>query len=240
MVELLDTLAQFLCREQASRCLSAVQQQSPDALVQLTFLAFFPAVFLILLVYFLSELIIGRENHHRGLRVLLGVAFFLFVIFYNWYHFLVSFSEFWYVFVLVLGGTGVIVHRLAGYRPGQAFKLAGEGGGRGGLFGGVAKYGMERLKKGGKPLGIEKKIEGELKVLRGMLNEVRHPRRQTDVGLLRSHLNADLRGIIKDIEDFEAEYGRLAEETLTKKWWREINDIQNELGKIDTKYKKAA
>jgi hypothetical protein len=134
--------------------MNSVQQQSPDPIIQLTFLAFFPAVFLILLIYFMSEAII-RE--HAGMRVLLGVAVYLFIIFYGWYHYALIISKLWFISIIILGGLGIFIHRMTGGGGGGAGLRSGGGG----LGGTAMRYLGKRI--GAKLSGREEDVKGSIK-----------------------------------------------------------------------------
>jgi hypothetical protein len=239
---LIDTIAQFLCREHVSECMSSVQQQSPDLLVQLTFLAFFPTVFLILLIYFMSEAIIGTG--HKGLRTLLGIAVYLFIVFYGWYHFALAISKFWFIALIILGGIGIFVHRMSGGGAGGAGRGAGLSSGR---FpgGGVFKYGIKRVSKLGSKPGLEKGVKQGIEELKGLANDIEHPRgRGTDVGTLRREFHAIKAGILRDITTLESEYGYLVEKAVVDKYKDAIDELDKKVakagGKEEKEYRKAA
>lgn len=71
----------------------------------LFYLVFFPSVFIILFIYILTGSVFkGAGGVPHGLRLLIGIAVFLFLIFQGWYTAIVSISKLWFILVIILGG----------------------------------------------------------------------------------------------------------------------------------------
>ncbi|MBL7206755.1 MAG: hypothetical protein ISS36_04115 [Candidatus Aenigmarchaeota archaeon] len=111
MADIIIFMLELLCQKNAlQHCQSFIQRQ-PDMLNQMIFLVFFPTIFLLIFVYFMSGAVV---NEHKGLRLLLGIGIYLFIIFNGWYHIALIISEFWFVALIILGGIGIMVHRMSG------------------------------------------------------------------------------------------------------------------------------
>ncbi len=114
MADIFDILINILCPTQgsASYCrdfLTASHHQILPPLGPLFYFLLFPSVFIILFIYFLSGRIISE---HKGLRVLVGISAFIFVIISGWYPAALWLSEVWYIATIVLLGLWVFVGRL--------------------------------------------------------------------------------------------------------------------------------
>lgn len=92
---------------------------------QLFYLVFFPAMFIIIFIWILSNAIIGG---HKGMRVLLSIGVLAFIILQGYYSMFVMLSKFW-LFSLI--GLGILY--FISYRGGRGG--GGGGGGGGGAHG---------------------------------------------------------------------------------------------------------
>jgi hypothetical protein len=89
---------------------------------QIFYLFLFPTIFVIIFVWILTNKIMGQ---HKGLRILLSVAVYAFIILQGYYTWFVMFSKYWLVGLITLGFFYFI-----SYRGGGGAK-AMTGGGRG-------------------------------------------------------------------------------------------------------------
>jgi hypothetical protein len=105
------------------------------------YLVFFPIVFIIIFIYMLSNKLFG---HHKGLRILIAVAVFAFIILQGWYYFFMNLGELWYIGLIILGFFWLILYGLrGGIGGGGAQSRAGDGSES---KGGIAHKLVKRLK----------------------------------------------------------------------------------------------
>ena len=145
----------------------------------LFYLLFFPAVFIILLVYVVSGVILEKAGGKEGaLRLLIGVTMVAFVIFQGWYTFFVSLSKIWWILVVGIVGLFVFIKKMVhGGGGGSGFGTARRGGG--GLFGigGTVSEMKERVKINANPYehkkikGLCRGVEASLEALANNVNE---------------------------------------------------------------------
>lgn len=155
MVNILDILVNILCRpENAYNCQRFIQSY-PNIFEQLIYFLFFPMVFIILFVYFLSDAV---SENHKGLRILVGVGVFIFIILQGWYHIFLYVSKFWFFSIIILGGLFVFIHKM-------------------GVRGGAEERGQTATKTGLLPKAV-KKFEKELR--REDQRELEACRKETD------------------------------------------------------------
>ncbi len=224
VIDIIQTLMEFLCQQNTlSNCQQFVQGYATP-IEQLFYFFFFPLVFMLLFIFILSEVVTEQA---KKFRVLLGVAIFIFIILQGWYHFFLWISKFWFYSIIILGGLYVFMHKMGVRRGGGS----GEGGSRSLNLpgGGLLAYGAKKLIKG--KTGKEKKIQAGLRELEGIVNEVKHPRRFTDMGSLRGRYTATKEGVMKDIKDLEKQVGFGAEEIIAQKYWRKLSEMDKEIAK---------
>jgi len=112
-------------------------------LYQIFYLLFFPSIFIIIFIWILSHAIIGQ---HKGLRILLSVGVYAFIILQGYYSLFIVLSKYWLFGLLVLGFLYILVYR-GGIRGG-----GGGGGGHGAAhgkalgMGGIVEKFTERAK----------------------------------------------------------------------------------------------
>ncbi len=136
MVEILDAAAQILCPTQESfnTCQQFINEfASQGPIQQLLFFLFFPTVFIILFVFILTRALpfLGGgaqgDKAHQGLRLLLSVAFYAFIIVQGWYSIALVLAKFWFVVIIVLGGLWFFVGGHFG-KEGKAGQMLGVSG----------------------------------------------------------------------------------------------------------------
>jgi len=120
-MEILEFLVNFLCQMNTQPYCWDFINSYYDPVQQIVFFVFFPGVFIILFVYFMTQTIMSE---HKGLRTLLGLAIFMFIVFQGWYYVFLAINKLWYIFHIILGGIGVVAHKMSGKR--QASKQLAE------------------------------------------------------------------------------------------------------------------
>ncbi len=145
---------------------SLVNCYYPNPIEGLFYLVFFPSVFAILFIYVLSGSIIrGSESFPKGLRLLIGISVFLFIIFQGWYTALVSISKLWFILIIILGGLWWFIKAHFGER--------GKAGG-----GFPAFKGLERWRR---ITYLENKIKNEIEGMEQIVNDMKSG---SDIGKL--------------------------------------------------------
>ena len=154
---------------------SLVNCYYPNPIEGLFYLVFFPSVFAILFIYVLSGSIIrGSESFPKGLRLLIGISVFLFIIFQGWYTALVSISKLWFILIIILGGLWWFIKA-----------HFGEGGKAGGGFPALQRWtGLPKRKVAGIITGEEKSLENAIKNELSLMDTIiGNCRRQIQKGL---------------------------------------------------------
>lgn len=221
---------EFLCQQKVAECQNFIQGY-PDPLTQLIWLVFFPLVFLVIFIYFLSGVIIT----HKGMRTLLAVAIYLFIIFSNWYYIVLIVSKFWYVSLIILGGLGIFVHKMSGGGNTVTQRaLSGGGSSEGGWakVPGIIKYGLNRAKDLGDEDSLIKAIEELFKMQEGILNEMKKPSPGTNIGTVINGFRATRSETEDKIKLLEEKYGYTGKKTLTPKLWKRQTYLTERFNKL--------
>ncbi len=218
----------------------------------LFYLFFFPTVFIILLVYILTNFIFrGDGNAPRGLRLLISVTLYAFIVMEGLYTMFVSLSRFWWLFAVILMGLWAFMRHLiggGGSGGGAGGKMPGFGGGSGplGYFGKKVRGKLEESEKK-KRTQIEQEISNLRSSVNLMEKELEKPSPGTDmtkmIGEYHNHKKfiltltdelsemgkANVVGIDWNIEKLEKEY-----EDKLKELDKKVEDITKKV------YKQAA
>lgn len=101
---------------------------SQGVLYQLFYLVFFPTLFIIFFIYIISRYVM---HSHRGLRILIAVAIYAFIILQGYYKWFVYLSKYWLFGIIFLGFIYIIFNR------GQEPSSSGGGGARGKVLDGL-------------------------------------------------------------------------------------------------------
>ncbi len=88
-------------------------------LYQLFYLIFFPTLFIVIFIWILSNKIMGQ---HKGLRLLLAVGVYAFIILQGYYSWFVMFSKYWLFGLIILGFLYMISYRGGGIMGGGRAK----------------------------------------------------------------------------------------------------------------------
>jgi hypothetical protein len=129
----------------------------PNPLEGLFYLIFFPTVFIVLFIYILSGRVLSAVgSDHQGLRLLVAVSVYIFIIMQGWYTLFISLSKMWYILIILLFGFWWFFR---GHKGG--------GGGKGGALSGITGKGTGLLEavKDVKTLGGLEKAAAELESL---------------------------------------------------------------------------
>ena len=166
MVEgILEPLVGFFCptSESASACNDFINSHSSvlPPVGPLFYFLLFPLVFTILFIYILSSTILHGGNLTKGMRLLIGISVFIFIIISGWYPIMLVLSEFWFIMVILLFGAWYFIGKHKG--------------GGGGAPGGGGKGPMSALGFGGAmgALMTKKQEHDELKLAESSLDMAR-------------------------------------------------------------------
>ncbi len=77
-------------------------------LYQIFFLVLFPTIFLIFFIYIASNLAV---HSHKGIRILVAVAIYAFIVLQGYYKWFVIISKFWIFGLIVLAFLWIILSR---------------------------------------------------------------------------------------------------------------------------------
>ena len=163
MVELLQTVIEFFRVQNFASTYS-------NPLDQFLYGIFFPSILLVILIYLLIQRIFPE---HRGLAVLLGVSFYIFIIVYppnaatSLYAAFAPIGAFWYLVVILIGIIYLFFNRIL---PSHRARDGGGGGGARGStlpMGRGSKYSLKETFLGDVELDprARRLIKDEIKVI---------------------------------------------------------------------------
>jgi hypothetical protein len=145
--EILQPLVAFLCptSDAASACNDFINSHSSvlPPIGPLFYFLLFPIVFTILFIYILSSTILQGGNLTKGMKLLIGISVFIFIIISGWYPVMLVLSEFWFIMIIVLFGAWYFIGK---HRGGSDKPKPPRGGmpGFGGAMGGLMKIKSQR------------------------------------------------------------------------------------------------
>ena len=247
---LLDTIIQIL----NINCSGMVQCTGYASDIEaLFYLVFFPTVFIILVVYILTNFIFrGDSNASRGLRVLISVTLYAFIVFEGYYNFFIPLSRFWWIVLVLLVGLYAFMRHLLGGG-------SGGGGGKSGLpsFGigeeGISGYLGKKFKGTLEDKQKKKRtqIQQEISNLRSTVNlmgkELEHPSPGTDMSKMIREYHEHKKFILTLTDELsemgKANVGGISWniEGLEKKYEDELKKLDEKVEDITKKvYKKVA
>ncbi len=224
MVDIIQMIIQFL----NINC-SVVSCYYANPLEGLFYLLFFPTIFIILFVYIISNSVLRGAGLPQGLRLLIGIAVYIFIILQGWFTHAVWLSKLWFILLPLLGVIWFVMRHFGEGK--RAFPA---------IEGGLFKYAVHRAKEMGGQTGMEKLIDDRIKSMRAILHEIEHPRPGTDIGLLFGKYWAVKNEAEAAIRKLEAMVGWPASKTVTSKYWEQISEITEKLEKIERKAEKEA
>jgi molybdopterin converting factor small subunit len=216
----------------------------------LFYLFFFPTVFIILFIYIVIGVVLDKAGGKEGgLRLLVSVALYAFIVFQGYYNLFVSLSRLWWVLLATLVGLWIFIRTL----------IKGRGGDKGGSpfpavrgSGGVFDYAGKKVR--GKLEGTAKKkitqIEQELSNLRSEVNTIEgqfeNPSQGTDIGNLIDKYKAHKKFVLETLEEYsnlgKASMGGINWDIEKKdeEYMKELKELDDRVEKISEKlYKKA-
>ena len=123
---------------------STVNCYTGQPLEAVFYLVFFPSVFIILFIYILSNFIVkGGKTGPRGLRILIAITIYMFIVIGGWYSIFVMVSKIWWIVIILLFGFWIFVVHIAG--GGESGKGAMPPVGRRGLLGHISTKFREKV-----------------------------------------------------------------------------------------------
>ena len=171
-IDIMNILMQYLCptSNAMNACQSFVQasyHQVVPPLGPLFYFFLFPSVFLIVFIYILTQAFPGVGNN-RGLRLLVAIAVFIFIIINGFYPLFLWLSDIWFIAIVIIGLIWFFI-------KGQLGKGGGKGGGMpsvgaGGSTGILSQIGRRVVKEA---KGEIKRLEGEVDLKLKELENVR-------------------------------------------------------------------
>ncbi|MBN1896814.1 MAG: hypothetical protein JW789_03770 [Candidatus Aenigmarchaeota archaeon] len=124
MADILTMLQQLLCYGNYS-CMQEFQQYMYQPVEGLFYAIFFPVVFIIIFIYIIAGTV-GQFN--RGIRLLVAMAVFAFIILQGWYGFFISLSKMWLIIIVLLGFLWMLLHTFVGRGRGEGTAKGRTGG----------------------------------------------------------------------------------------------------------------
>lgn len=147
MSDIFTILQDFLCYGN-SQCAQIFNEYTYRPVVEgLFYTVFFPIVFILVFIFMLTNKIM---KDHKGLNLLLSVAFFAFIILQGWYVWFMLLGKIWFVALIILGFFWLALY---GLRPG-GISGGGGSGGAPGRSGGLIGQALARVK-----VSLTKKVE---------------------------------------------------------------------------------
>ena len=167
-LEILEALVGFFCptSEAASTCREFISNHSQvlPPIGPLFYFLLFPIVFTILFIYILSSTILHGGNLTKGMRLLIGISVFIFIIISGWYPIMLVLSEFWFIMIILLFGAWYFFRKHWG---------GGEAKPKGGGMPGLAGIGGEITSRiyrdvTGQTGRLEKRVDLSIKEMEGL------------------------------------------------------------------------
>jgi len=183
-LEILEALVSFLCptNEAASSCREFIQNHSSvlPPIGPIFYFLLFPMVFSIVFIYILSSTILHGGNLTKGIRVLIGVSVFIFIIISGLYPVALVLSEIWFIVIILLFGMWYFLTKHRGGGGGGGGAGGGGGGGKGAMpgFGGV--FGAVLSTAGKYRSGRIRELDAEIDSYLTAVEETRKSRHKND------------------------------------------------------------
>ncbi|GEM_PF-2413362 len=223
MVEILEFLVQVFCPrpETVNVCwdfMNAPHHQVLEPLGPLFYFLLFPSVFILIFIYILTgSLLRGMGGLRGGLKILVSVTVYIFVVISGLYAVVLPLSEMWYIAIIILFGLWYLITRHFGGGGG----VPAQGGGAGrmpeaaGVISGIR--------------GHVVKVKDSRREIEGAISNVENAIRLTkSIKAGKSERPADDSREIRDIRD-------MARTVLAKYEAKPINELS---GKVDDLRKK--
>jgi hypothetical protein len=136
---------------------------SQGPLYQLFYLFIFPAIFILIFIWILTNRIMGE---HKGLRILLSVGVYAFIILQGYYSWFVMLSKFWFFGLIGLGFLYFISYRGGGGRGRGAQGMTSEGG-KGGRILSYLQDSTGKMMNPAEASRLKNMLERDLGILKG-------------------------------------------------------------------------
>lgn len=235
--DIMSMLVNVLCptQQSAQACNSFLQSQtvtSVGPMGPIFYFLLFPSVIIILFIYLASAMIISHvaeDKAGQGLRLLVAIAAFAFVIINGWYSLFLAISQVWFIVVVLLFGFWWFIRGRSkqGGMP-SAVKSMGE------EITGLASRKAKAAFTGDEE-DLRKKIKDRIDSLKSTLNSIEHPTRGTDVGAERENYWTVKTETEKLIELYSKTYEKALGKKVFKnseKFWDEMTELTNRMKKI--------
>lgn len=230
MFDILELLIEFL----GINC-QVVECYYPNVFESLFYLVFFPSILLIVFIYYLAGTILHGGGLPRGLKILISIAVYIFIILQKWYTIFVSLSKVWFIFVIIIGFLIYVGHILGRRTGGGTLRMPTGGGG---FLESAKKLTIKAAK--GDISAKEREIESYIKFVKNIADKISEVNPDTaQFGELEKEFNTRLMMLREKIEELEniykLEFPIIGKKNIatskTKKYW----DIYNELLEIEAK-----
>lgn len=174
--EILDVLVGVLCptNDAARSCTDFINASSHQVMAPigpLFYFLLFPSVFIILFIYFLSNRLMSE---HKGMRAIIAITVFIFIVISGLYPVALVLSELWYIFIVIFLGMWVFFFRGKGAGRQEGKMSVGDGVG-GGFIRDIGNFAKSKAKNivTGDEKDLEKKINDRLSNMRGLVEGYR-------------------------------------------------------------------
>lgn len=98
----------------------------PSEIEALFFLVFFPSVFIILFIWVVTGVIMDKTGGKEGgLRILISIALYAFIVFQGYYNFFVSLSKLWWILLATLVGLWIFIRVMIHGKEGSGATYTG-------------------------------------------------------------------------------------------------------------------
>ena len=219
--EVFDVLINILCPtyESASVCRDFVNAPSHQVLAPvgpLLYFLFFPSVFIILFIYILSNSILKGGGLTQGLRFLIAVSVYAYIIISGWYYIFLPLSEIWFVIIIILGFLYLIIRHFGGEGSGKMPAISSL----------PSRYEETRI--------LKLQLDNKLHDLRGLLNKIEKPEAK-DVGEIITDFLEVKDKAIDLVKELRAQKDPFSQR-LADKYWNEINKLSKRFEHQKRKY----
>ncbi len=176
-IDIMNLLMQFLCPTSQSMqsCQSFVQapyHQVLQPLGPLLYFFFFPTVIILLFIYILSNTVLHGTKLTQGLRLLIAIAVYIFIIINGWYPIFLWLSDIWFIIIIILGGFWYFIRGHFGKGGGEGGSMSAlRSSGKQGIVEQVIQRGKAELL--GEVKSLEKKVDLKLQELENIQKAVK-------------------------------------------------------------------
>lgn len=207
----------------------------PNEIEAMFYLFLFPTIFIILFIYILTNFIFrGGGMESKGIRLLISVGAYAFIVIDNLYTLFVSLSRVWWLLTIILVGLFAFLRfMLTGSE-----KKGGLPGVGGGAVGGYLSEAARDAVTGARN-DIKKEIKARFSNMRAIIDQIKNPAAGTDTGKLIEQFRA-VEGQAESAIDELNKRGKISGvniEKLGNKYWDELKNIQREFRDAQKKHR---